>query len=80
MIKLIQSRNFLYLIFNLELYSFVIKLAILLNKAVLDDITMPTDGLNIDKVELVIGEPPPIKISVIINNTLFLFNDLFFFL
>ena len=37
---------------------------------------MPTGGLIFDKVELVTVEPPPIKISVIIDNTFFLFDDL----
>ena len=49
----------------------MIKIALLVNKAVVDDIIIPTDGLIKDKVELVLVEPPPVKISVIINNTFF---------
>ena len=60
-IKLTQSRNLVYLILIFEMYSLVIKIAILVNKAALDDITIPTDGLIIDKVKLVIVEPPRIK-------------------
>ena len=70
-ITLIQYLNFLYRIFSFELYSLVIKIALLVNKAVLDDIIIPTDGLIEDKVELVFVEPPPIKISVIFNITFF---------
>ena len=41
------------------MYSFVIRIAIEAKKAVLDDITISTDGLINDNVELVIVEPPP---------------------
>ena len=44
------------------------------SKAVLDDITIPALGINIDKLELVIVLPDQIKISVISNNTFFLFQ------
>ena len=66
--------------FNFEKYSFVIKIAIVVNKAVLDDITKPTDGIIIDKVELIIVESPLFKTSVEINNTFSLFKLLYFFL
>ena len=62
------------------MYSFVIKIAILVNKAVLDDTTIPTLGLKFDNVEVVIADPDPNNISVIINKTLFLFQLLYFFL
>ena len=42
---LIQSRNLAYSIFNFEKYSIVIKLAILVNKAVLLEIKIPAPGL-----------------------------------
>ena len=64
-----QSRNIVYLISNFEIYSFVIKIAILVYKAALDKKTIPTVGLVIHKVELVFVEPPPIKFSVTFNNT-----------
>ena len=54
--------------FNFETYSFFGKIAILVKKALLDDISMPTDGLIIDRVELVFVEPLSIKISKINNN------------
>ena len=37
-------------------------------------------GFINDIVDVEIGDPDPIKISVIINNTFFLFKDLHFFL
>ena len=45
--------------------SFVIKIAILVNKAVLDEIRIPAPGLINPNVELLIADPDPIKISVI---------------
>ena len=62
------------------MYSLVIKIAILVNKAVLDEIIMPAPGLIRPNVELLISDPDPIKISVIINITFFLFNFFYFFL
>ena len=56
------------------------KIAILDNKAVLLDIILPTPGLIKANDEELIVEADPIYISVIINKTLFLFNDLYFFL
>ena len=53
------------------MYSLVIKIAILLKKAVPDEITIPTLGFEIDNVELVIILPDPIKISVINTNLCF---------
>ena len=58
---LTQSRIFLCAIFNFEMYSFVNNIAIPFKKAVLDDITIPTDGINIDNIELAIAVPDPIK-------------------
>ena len=49
------------------------------NKAVLLKITMPTLGFIKPIVELPIVDPVPIKISVIIINNFFLFNDLYFY-
>ena len=62
------------------MYSFVIKTAIEVNRAELDDITTVMLGLIPDKVEVVNVEADPIKISVIIKNTFFLSKDLYFFL
>ena len=49
------------------------------NRAVLLEITMPTLGFIKPIVELPIADPDPTKISKIINNIFFLFNDLYFF-
>ena len=51
-ITLIQSRNFVYLIFNFELYSFVINAAMDVRRAVELVNTMPIVGLIIDIVEV----------------------------
>ena len=58
----------------------MIKVAILVNRAVLDDIIIPAPGLINPNVEVLIADPDPINILVIINNILFLFEDLYFFL
>ena len=58
----------------------MINKAILVNEAVVDDITKPTLGFSIDNVEVAIADPDPNKISVIINKTFFLLRDSFFFL
>ena len=73
---LIQSRNLVYRTFNFDIYSFVIKIALL----VLIEIIIPAPGIIKPIVELPIVDPDPIKISisVIINNIFFLF-DLYFF-
>ena len=58
--------------------SLVIKIAILVNKAVEEVKTIPMLGLINDIVEVLIADPDPTKLSVIINYTFFLFNDLYF--
>ena len=73
---LIQSLSFVNLILNFEKYSFVIKTAMLVNRAVLDEMIIPTPGFIKAIVELPIADPEPIKISVIIDNTFFLFKFL----
>ena len=80
MITLIQSLSLVYLIFNLKKYSLVINIAILVNRAVLLEIIIPAPGLIKPIVEELIIEAEPFKISVIINNTFFLFKFLYFFL
>ena len=77
MITLIQSRSFINRNSNLLIFSLVIKIAILVNKAVLDEIIIPAPGLINPIVEVPIALPT--SISVIINNTFFLFNFLYFF-
>ena len=72
------SRSFVYCIFNLEMYSLVIKIAILVNKAVLLEIIIPRPGMNKPIVGELIVEADPNIISVIFNNTLFSFEDLLF--
>ena len=59
-ITLIQSPSLVYLIFNFEMYSFVIKIVIDVNKAVLLEIIIPAPGLIKPIVELPIAEPVPI--------------------
>ena len=54
-------------------------MAILVYIAVEEVNTMPMLGLNIDIVEVVTADPDPIKNSVMIINTFFLFK-LFYFL
>ena len=61
------------------MYILVIKIAILVNRAVLLGIIIPAPGLIKSIVEELIVGADPINISVIINNTFFLFNDLYFF-
>ena len=70
-IILIQLRNLVYLIVIFEMYSLVINIAILVNKAVLLEIKMPAPGLINPIVEVPIVEALPTSISVIINNTFF---------
>ena len=53
------------------MYSFLIKITILVNKAVLVEIITPALGLINPNVDVLIADPHPIKISVIINNILF---------
>ena len=77
---LIQSRSFVYPIFKFNMYSFMIKVAILVNKAVLLEIIIPTPELIKPHVEQPIADPYPIKFSVIVNNLFFLFSDFYFFL
>ena len=54
----------------------MIKIARDVNKAVEVVITIPMLGFINDIVDVKIADPPPIKISPIINNIFFLFNDL----
>ena len=77
---IIQSPNLVYRIFNLLIYSLVINLAILVSKAVLLERIIPARGLIKLIVELPTVETLPTRISVIINNTFFLFRALYSFL
>ena len=58
----------------------MIKIARDVNKAVEELSTIPMLGFIIDIVDVEIADPHPIKISVIINKTFFLFKFLYFFL
>ena len=62
------------------MYSFVINIAIDVNKAVLDEIIILAPGLIKPILELPIADHNPIKILVIINITFFLFKFFYFFL
>ena len=77
---LIQSLNFVYLIFNLLIYSLVIKIAILVKRVVLDEIILPAPGLIKAIVDEPTAEADPTCFSVIFNNTFFLFKLFYFFL
>ena len=65
---------------NFDIYSFAIKIARDVSKAVDEVNTIPTLGFINDIVDAEIADPDPIKISVIINKTFFLFKLLYFFL
>ena len=54
------------------MYSFVIKIAILVNKAVLLKIILPAPALINPNVEEPTAEALPTSISVIINNIFFI--------
>ena len=77
---LFQSPNLVYRIFILLIYSLVIKIAILVNKAVLDNIIIPAPGLINPIVEKLTVEADPTSVSVIINITFFFFKLLEFYL
>ena len=59
--------------------SFVIKIGILVNEAVLDDMIIPAPGFIIDNVVELIVETDPNKYSVLKNTTFFFFKLLYFF-
>ena len=62
------------------MYSFVIKIAILVSRAVLLEIINPAPGLIKPIVELLIADPDPIKISVINNIFFFIQISILFFI
>ena len=75
-----QSLNLVYFSFKYETHSFVIKIALDVNRAVLDDIIKPTPRFKIDKGEGDTVAADTIKISVININTFLLIKLLYFFL
>ena len=68
------------LIFNFEMYSFLIKIAIDVKRAVELINTIPMFGLIKDLVEVLIADLDPNTISVIVNRTFFLYKLLYIFL
>ena len=65
---LFQSPSLVYLIFNVGMYSIVIDVAILVNRAaLLDIIILKLRFKNANVLQLIV-EADPIEISVIINN------------
>ena len=68
------------LFFNFEIYSLVIQIAILVNKAEELVIAIPMLGYNNEIVDVEIEDPDPKRTSMIINITFFLFKLLYFFL
>ena len=79
-ITLIQFLSLVYLIFTFEIYSIVINIAILVNRAVLLEMIIAAPGLINPIVEELIVEADPINISVRNNSIFFLFELLYFFL
>ena len=77
---LVQSLYLVCRIFNFDSYSFVIKITIDVNEAVILVSTIPLLGLVNSIVGVVKADLDPIKISVLINDTFLLLNFLFFFL
>ena len=71
---LIQYLNTVYRIFNFEMYSLTIKIAILVNSAVLVEIIRPALGFVTANILEYIVEEDSIKTSVIINIAFFLFK------
>ena len=57
-----------------EIFSLVIDISILVNRAVLDEMVISAPGLIKPIVELLIADPDPIKNSVRINSILFYSN------
>ena len=64
---LIQSRNLVYRIFKFDMYSFVKNIAIEDINAVLLGRNIPIEGFIIPIDEIPTAQPPPMKISVVIN-------------
>ena len=64
-LTLIQSPKLVYHFSNFEMYSLVIKIAILVNSAVLLPILIPALGFNTANVLGLIVESDPIKTSLI---------------
>ena len=77
---IIQSLNLVYLIFNLLIVSLVIRIAILVNRAVLDGIIVLEPGLIRTFVEVPLADRDPIKISVTFISVFFLFKLIYFLL
>ena len=63
----------------MEMYSFVIKIAIDVIRAVLLVTTIPKLVFSIDNLDEVIAEPDPFKIPVRIQRIFFLVKLLYFF-
>ena len=76
---LIQSLSFVYRNFNFDMYSLVIKIVILVTKAVEEVNPIPMLGIINDIVEVEKADPDAINISAIVNNPFFLFKILYFF-
>ena len=71
---LIQSLNFVHLIFNFDLYSLVIRLAILVIKVVLDETKIPALGLINPIVEVPTVDALPARILMLIIRIFFYLN------
>ena len=73
-IKLIQSLSLVYLVFNFEICSLVINIAIIVNRAALLETLLPAPGLIKPLVEELIVEADPINNSAIITSIFFYLN------
>ena len=62
------------------MYSFIINIAIDVNKAAVPDTIIPAPGLIKPIVQVLTAEALATSISVVIDNTFFLFKLLYFFL
>ena len=70
----IQFLNFVYHVFNFELFSIVIKRALDVTRAVLPVMTIPTLGFNIDYTGDVFAEPDPLRNSMTIRSIFYSFK------
>ena len=77
-ITITQSLNLAYLTFNFHMYSLLIKIAILVSRAVELDMVLPALGFNFPKVLELIVKTDPVKSLVININIFFFFNLLCF--
>ena len=79
LLPFLKSRILVYLTRNFELYSIVINVGVDVKRAVELVNKIPLLELFNDNVEVLPVDPDPIKFSVTINRTFYLFKDLYLF-